>query len=135
MFTQTNYLSAKSAYLNELKREYRDLANRFHSRFHSWVIRLFRQDSITLNIWSKCWECYLDTVCVRIDLNGGEDSIKICEESDWRLFYINQRSDKDYECDWYQCHPMHSNDPIGNYEKLIQLLKDKLSEYGEVYYK
>ena len=134
MDTQINYYNTKSAYLSSLKKEYYELAKRFHNRFHSWIIRLFRDDSITLNIWSKGWEHYIDTVCIRIDMDGGGDSIKICEEDNYRLFYTNQRSDKDNQCVWYNCYPTNSNDPIGNYETLIRLLRDKLNEYGEFLY-
>lgn len=127
------YLSAKDNYLKELEKEYVDWANRFHKRFNSWVIRLFGNETVCLNIWSKGWDRFMDTNCIRIDLKGDCGCIYICEEEETHYSCCaNQRSLRDNECDWYECNPEFSADPIGNYETLIGLLKDKLSQYGEV---
>ena len=128
-----NYYSAKENYLKELKKEYNEWANRFHNRFNSWVIRLFGDDHVYLNIWSKGWDRFMDAKCIRIDLNEGHDLIYICEEENpCYCFGENQRSKRDNECDWYKCNTAYSADPIGNYETLLELLKDKLKEYGAI---
>ena len=51
-----NYRSAKENYLKALKMSYRDWVNKFHNRFGSWVIRLFGDETVCLNIWSKGWD-------------------------------------------------------------------------------
>ena len=131
------YRSAKENYLQELKNEYSEWANRFHNRFNSWVVRLFGDDYVYLNVWSKGWEKYTDAKCIRIDLDGGGERVYICEEENHYFFWeekqiTQQRSQRDNDCDWYRSYPEDSIDPIGNYETLIRLLKDKLSQYGEV---
>ena len=125
-----NYRSAKENYLNELKMSYRDWVTKFHNRFGSWVIRLCGDETVCLNIWSKGRDRFVDAECVRIDLNGDYGCIYICEEEN--SFYRNQRSQRDNECDWYECNPEFSADPIGNYETLIDLMKEKLKEYGAI---
>lgn len=119
------YRSAKENYLNELKRSYRDWANKFHNRFGSWVIRLFGDEYIYLNVWAKGWDRYMDAQCIRVNLNEGKEFIYLCEEDE-------QRNDRDQQCQWFVCYPENSIDPIGNYENLIELMKEKLKEYGAI---